>query len=44
VVRRLLGLDALLGQPREQPVEVVDGERDVAVAGAEVVRLVLAPR
>jgi hypothetical protein len=41
-VGRLLRLDALLGQLGEQAVEVVDGERDVVVALAEVVRL-LAP-
>src|SRR5262245_1705661 len=37
--RRLLGLDADLRQLREERVEVVDGERDVVVAVAEVVRL-----
>src|SRR4051812_17417420 len=42
MVRRLLRLDALLRQPRQQRAEVVDRQRDVAVAGAEVVRLVLA--
>src|SRR5689334_15481463 len=37
-IRRPLGLDSLLLQPRERPVEVVDRERDVTVARAEVVR------
>ena len=34
-VGRLLGLDALLGEPRERAVEVLGGDRDVAVAGAD---------
>src|SRR5215218_930077 len=38
-VRRLLGGDALSGQLAERAVEVVDGERDVVVAGAELVRV-----
>src|SRR6059058_5496386 len=33
-----LGLDALLGQAPQRAVEVVDADRDVAVAGAEVIR------
>src|SRR5437763_5419093 len=33
-----LGLDALVGQARQRAVEVVDADRDVAVAGAEVIR------
>src|SRR2546423_10842350 len=33
-VQRLLRLDALLRQRREDAVEVVDGDRDVVVAGA----------
>src|SRR5206468_3993634 len=36
-VRRPLGLDALLCQPGQRAVEVVHGQRDVAVAGAELV-------
>src|SRR5436853_7523400 len=36
-VRRLLGLDAVLAQTGERAVEVLDGDRDVVVAGAEVV-------
>ena len=38
-VGRLLRLDPLLGEPRERGVEVVGGDRDVAVAGADLVRL-----
>src|SRR6185436_14723596 len=38
-VRRALRLDPLLREPRERPVHVVDGDRDVAVAGAELVRV-----
>src|SRR5262249_43833716 len=37
-VRRTLGLDPLLGETHENPVEVVDADRDVPVAGPEVVR------
>ena len=37
-IRLALGLDPLLLQLRERAVEVVHGERDVAVTGAEVVR------
>src|SRR4051812_29666247 len=36
-VRRALGLDALAGELLERPVEVVHGERDVPVAGAQLV-------
>ena len=36
-VRRLLGLDALLGEVRQRGVQIVDGQRDVVVARAEVV-------
>ena len=36
-VRRLLGLDALARRAAERAVEVVDGQRDVVVAGAELV-------
>ena len=36
-VGRLLGLDAVAGEPLEGSVEVVDGEGDVVVAGAVVV-------
>src|SRR5437868_13211616 len=36
-VWRLLGLDPLLGQVLEGPIEVVRGDRDVAVARPEVV-------
>src|SRR4029077_6625407 len=36
-VGRLLGLDALVGQPGQRPVEVLDGHCDVVVAGAELV-------
>ena len=36
-VGRLLRVDVLLGQGGEGPVEVVDGEGDVVVAGSEVV-------
>src|SRR4051812_16577646 len=38
LVRRPLRLDALLAEPRERAVEVVDADRDVAVAGPELVR------
>src|SRR5919204_5254602 len=38
-VRRALGLDARAGEPLEGPVEVVDRDRDVAIAGADLVRL-----
>src|SRR3954470_3765875 len=38
-VRRLLGLDAMAAQPLEGAVEVVDGQRDVVVARAELVGL-----
>jgi hypothetical protein len=41
-VGRLLRLDAPIAQPRQQPVEVVDDERQVVVAVAEVVGLVAA--
>lgn len=37
-VRLALGLDALVREPRERLVEVVHADRDVALAGAEVVR------
>src|SRR5688500_2237074 len=37
LVRRLLGLDAALGQRGELAVEVVDGQRDVVVARADLV-------
>ena len=36
-VGRLLGLDALPGQAGQRRVEVVDGDRDVVVAGAQLV-------
>src|SRR5437588_2576862 len=36
-VGRLLGLDALLGEPRQRRVEVAGRDRDVVVAGAELV-------
>jgi hypothetical protein len=36
-VRRTLGLDALFCEYRKRGVQVVDGEGDVAVAGAELV-------
>src|SRR5204863_9037147 len=36
-VRRLLGLDALLGQVLEGPIEIVRGDRDVSVARPQVV-------
>src|SRR5438270_7439455 len=36
-VRGLLGLDALLGQPTQRPVQVVHRDRHVVVAGAQVV-------
>src|SRR6187431_2605613 len=36
-VRRALGLDPLAAELLERPVEVVHGERDVAVAGTELV-------
>src|SRR3954465_2967217 len=36
-VRRLLGLDALLREALERAVEVLDGDRDVVVAGAVLV-------
>src|SRR3954464_6698766 len=36
-VRRLLRVDALRGQVVQRAVEVVDGKRDVVVAGAELV-------
>src|SRR4051794_6975845 len=36
-VRRLLGLDALLAQALEGAVEILHGDRDVVVAGAELV-------
>src|SRR4029079_19044597 len=36
-VGRLLGLDAVAGEPLERAVEVRDRERDVVVAGAELV-------
>ena len=40
LVRRLLGLDAVLGRQRpELAVEVVGGDRDVVVARAELVRV-----
>jgi hypothetical protein len=42
VVGRLLRLDAVLGEGGDRGVQVVDDERDVPVAGAEVVRLVAA--
>src|SRR3954447_24324136 len=38
-VGRLLRVDALLGEPLERPVEVVDGQGDVVVARAELVRV-----
>src|ERR1043166_7314580 len=37
-VRRAFGLDALRGELGERPVQVLDADRDVAVAAAEVVR------
>src|SRR4051812_43095203 len=37
LIGRLLRLDALLAQPRERAVEILDGERDVVVARAELV-------
>src|SRR4051812_8936574 len=36
-VGRLLGLDPLLAEALERAVEVLDGDRDVVVAGAELV-------
>src|SRR3954452_9608130 len=38
-VGRLLGLDAVAAEPLERPVEVVDRQRDVVVARAELVGL-----
>src|SRR5438552_3045481 len=38
-VGRPLGLDALLGERRQRRVEVADRHGDVAVAGADLVRL-----
>src|SRR4051794_24028823 len=40
-VRRPLGLDALLRELGERAVEVVDRDRDVAVAGADLIGPVL---
>ena len=37
-VRRALGLDALAGELGERGVEIGDGDRDVAVGRAELVR------
>src|SRR5512146_296834 len=37
LVRRALGLDALLGQACQRAVEVVDADRDMAVTGADIV-------
>src|SRR3954447_23106039 len=37
LVRRLLRLDALFGEARERRVEIVDADRNVPVAAAEVV-------
>src|SRR2546425_1673986 len=36
-VRRLLWLDPLLGQARERRVEVLGGDRDVAIPAAELI-------
>jgi hypothetical protein len=41
-VGRLLRLDPLLGEAGERRVEVLRGDRDVAVAGADLVRLLAA--
>src|SRR5947208_1245297 len=38
LVRRPLGLDALLRETRKRALQVVDADRDVAVTGSEVVR------
>src|SRR5919197_3742362 len=38
-IGRPLGLDSLPGEPLQRPVEVVDRDGDVAVAGAELVRV-----
>ncbi len=38
LVRRALGLDALLGELGERAVEVVDADRDVTVGRAQLVR------
>jgi hypothetical protein len=37
LVRRLLRLDPVTAEPLQRAVEVVDAERDVVVAGAELV-------
>src|SRR5207237_1821993 len=37
-IRRLLGLDALRAESLERRVEIVDRDRDVTVAGPELVR------